>query len=176
MENVNENIAGVSEDRYKDLIPQKENKSKKSDWQETAKEILEIKGYYDKEQLNKYTEVSVAEILNNYTYYVGEEVCAVGYVSTSLVDDEQEYLTNVIFLVDNKEQILTKGTLPMIPYADETVEYDRASKFENIIIPNHGENVTIIDAGEMVKVYGKVDYSAQFNRVGITPLKIEVIN
>lgn len=83
---------------------------------------------------------------------------------------------NVLFLVDSIEDVLTKGSFPMMPYADETSEYDRAVLLKNIMVPNHGENITIIEAAKKVKIYGEIDYDLEVERVMLTPYKIEVLN
>ena len=131
-----------------------------------------------KEHFYKYKEVTVAEVLKNYRSYDGQDICVIGWVSTSLYDKEVEYpkIMNVLFLVDRIEDVLTKGSFPMSPYADETNEYDRATSLKNIMVPNHGKEIAIIEAGKQVKIYGKVDYDLRFERVGVTPYKIEVLN
>ena len=44
------------------------------------------------------------------------------------------------------------------------------------MVPNHGENITIIEAAKKVKIYGEIDYDLEVERVMLTPYKIEVLN
>ena len=148
-------------------------------YEDELKNSTSLSDFFDsKEHFYKYKEVTVAEVLKNYRSYDGQDICVIGWVSTSLYDKEVEYprIMNVLFLVDSIEEVLTKGSFPMIPYADETSEYERATSLKNIIVPNHGEDITIIEASKQVKIYGKVDYNLQFERVGVTPYKIDVLN
>lgn len=133
--------------------------------------------YKETKHFHKFVKTSIAEVLTNYIAYKDSEICVEGWVSSSLYDKEVEFpkKMNVLFLVDDSNDVYMSGSAPIVSHAETCIDYDRARNKTALIVPNHGEDISIINAGHRVKIYGRIDYDIRQDRVGIEPYKIEII-
>lgn len=139
-------------------------------YEDDLKKSTVLSDFFDsKEHFYKYKQISTAELLMNYKHHQDEKMCVTGWVSTSLYEDEGS--TNLLFLVENPNEVISTGTTIYLPMD----EYDRASNLKVIMIPNHGDR-TKIEAGQQVKVYGEIKYDVMFERIKIIPYKIEILD
>lgn len=131
--------------------------------------------YNSREHFHRYAEITVGDLLANYSIYDDKKVCVTGWISTSLFNEEDTM--NVVFMVEKPEDICTTGITPMFPYADTTDEYDRSFAFKSLIVANHGTK-DAAEAGKYAKIYGETEVSVFFGqvRIGLTAYKIEYVD
>lgn len=139
-------------------------------YEDDLKKSVSLSDFFEsKEHFYKYEEIRTGKLLKDYRHYQYRKMCVVGWVSTSLYDENGA--TNVLFLVDSPDEVLSSGVTNLIPF----YEYDRLNEFKAIIVGNNGDE-TMIEAGTQVKIYGEVRYDVQFERIAVTPYKIETLN
>lgn len=133
--------------------------------------------YKQTKHFHKFGQASVTDILTDYIAYQDREICVEGWVSSSLYDKEVEFprIMNVLFLVEDPKDVYMSGSAPIVSHAETCIDYDRARNKTALIVPNHGEDISIISAGHRVKIYGRINYDIRQDRVGIEPYEIEII-